>query len=445
MLIHGTLGNIGNILNYISITFEVDIKNFATTINGTSYNETIIKENIDNYLFSTFSLASIFGQLFICLIYGSLIKKYGSSFVWINIRHYIVIVAFSQFLFGISCFFMLPQLIFLGECPSFGERANVILNTNTSYMVINIIITTLISKLILINSNNWHYIFVIGILISITYLLLTLEVKETPKYLFFINSDFEKVNESLLFYRDKYTNIDKVIDEYETEVSVFKKRIFMSINDVMNIRSLRKKIFLLFLVEISQKISIYTIINSYIEKMLNYLNFPLFYTPSVLLGLQLGGLAASIMSSTVSDLFSRKKLLITFIVLSGIAFKLMFLGLVYQEINEVNIFSQVLCIFSIYLSTVISNIGHSCLTPILINDIIPIHAKFATIQIMTIFSSMIQLYLIIFFIPLYNVLGGVTFLTYNIFPTIAMFLLVAYLPDTKDKQVYEVFHDYEEL
>ncbi|CEF62509.1 Major facilitator superfamily domain, general substrate transporter-containing protein [Strongyloides ratti] len=444
MLLHGTLGNIGNILNFVSITFEVDIKNFVTTTNGT-YNKTSIKEDVDSYVFSTFSLSSILGQLFICLLYGKLVNRYGSSFLWINIRLYTVIVAFSQFLFGISCFFILPQLVFLAECPSFYGGASVILNTNTAYMFINVIVTTLISKSSLINYHNWHYIFIIGIFISIIYLLLTHEVKETPKYLYFVDSNLEKINESLLFYRHKDTNIDKVINRYDKEIDMYKKKVFMSISKVFNTKSLRKRIFLLFLVEISQIISVYTIISPYLEKMLNYLNFPLLYTSSIIFGLQLGGLAASMISAVVSELFSRKKLLIAFIIFSSISFKFMFVGLIYQEINTVNIISQILCVFSIYLSAIISNIGHMCFTPILINDMIPIHAKFSTIQIMTIFSSMIQIFLIIFFVPLYNVLGSVTFLNYNIFPTIAMFLIIKYLPNTKNKQVYEIFNDYEQL
>uniref|UniRef100_A0A0N5BN69 MFS domain-containing protein n=1 Tax=Strongyloides papillosus TaxID=174720 RepID=A0A0N5BN69_STREA len=460
MILHGTLGNIGNILNYISIIYEVDIKNFVTTQNGTS-NMTISKEDVDNYAFSSFALSSIFGQLFICLIYHMLVERYGSSFLWINVRHYIVMVAcslmiitkylgtplfltISQFLFGANSFFIFPQLVFLSECGPFNKRANVILNTSTAFMFINVIIITLTSKTI-INYDNWHYIFVIGIISSITYLLLVQDVKETPKYLYFTDQNFEKINESLLFYRHDNTNVDKIIDEFETEMSMYKTRVFMSINEVINIKGLRKRIFILFVAEISQKISLYIILSPYLEKILNYLDVPLLYTSSVLVGIQFGGLIASSLSSTVSNLFSRKRLLIAFIILSGISFKLMFLGLVFENIIDDKVLPQILCILAIYISTIISNIGHSYMTPILVNDIIPIHAKVATIQILTIFSCIIQIYLIISFVPFYNFFGSVTFLNYNLVMTIAMFLIAKYLPDTKEKQVYEVFNDYEEL
>uniref|UniRef100_A0A0N4ZP55 MFS domain-containing protein n=1 Tax=Parastrongyloides trichosuri TaxID=131310 RepID=A0A0N4ZP55_PARTI len=457
IILHGTLGNIGNILSNISITYEIDIKNFID-----HKNNTINKDDVDNFEISSFALTSIFGQLFICFIFHKLVINFGSSFSWIFIRHYLVIAAcllmilakieglsiillFSQFLFGANSFFILPQSVFIGECGSFNKRASVILNINTANMFISVIITSLTPKEILINEENWHYIYVIGIASSTCYLLLLNDIKETPKYLFFINPNFQKIYESLIFYRKENIDIEKEIDNYENEVSMYKKRLSMTISEILNLKNMRKRIFLILLGEISQKISLYIILSPYIEKILNYLNLPLFYTSSIIIGLQLGGLAASMLSSVISEQFSRKKLFITFIILSGISFKIMFLGILFQNVHESNLFSQIVCILALYLSTVISNIGHNCITPILINDIIPIHGKVAAIQILSIFSNMIQVYLIITFVPLYNLLGSGIFLSYNFFITISMFLLVKYLPDTSDKMVYQIFNDYEEL
>uniref|UniRef100_A0AC35TKX0 MFS domain-containing protein n=1 Tax=Rhabditophanes sp. KR3021 TaxID=114890 RepID=A0AC35TKX0_9BILA len=458
-ILHGTIGNVGDLLSTTAVTFEGSIKSY---FNGTEVIDFTINEVWPSNTYSVFTISSILGQIFMGILYYWVVNRYGVKNSWIKVRHFCVVAGclimlvarftdsleiaiFSQFVIGCSVFFSLPLLIHLSECAPFHKRASIILNTNTAYMTMTVLLLPLSATTELGNKQNWHIIYYIGIIFSLLYVFLTSRVIESPKQLYFTNPNYKKTEASILYYFGHTVNTEKVLDDYENELHMYKTRTHMSVKEMFERKSLRHLLYYVLVGDFTTRLSLTSIIFPYIQYILSYFEVIETNITTFMIGLQLIGLIASMLSATVSEIFPRRNLVLAFTFISAISFKLIFIAFLFKTLNYSLLITSTYVFISIFISFIVSNIGQCNIGSILITDMVPVHAKIAITQLISIVSNIVLLFITLTFIPLLQLTGSALFLNYNLIMMACAYFMLKKLPETKNKLVHEIFECYHEF
>uniref|UniRef100_A0AC35UAS2 DM domain-containing protein n=1 Tax=Rhabditophanes sp. KR3021 TaxID=114890 RepID=A0AC35UAS2_9BILA len=442
--IHGTIGSVGDVICINMGIYSQIMRNFFKESIEAQNGGVQTSDVFLNNAFSVFSASDIIGNFAIGAIYVYLIKFFGSLDVWVYVRHLMVQIAMlcmllakltnlyqlaiiSRFMLGGSMFFGVTESLFVAECGGDKYKDTLLLNLITYYTIVGMLLTVFAHDSLFGNEQSWVYLYILGSVVSIIYLIYTIRIHESPKEIYINGKNPKLAEKSLKYYRGKNVNVKEVFDEYNKEMVQQKDVKIFTILEAIKCKKLRTTLLLILGVTTMTSISFYIVVRPYLQII--YLSYGASVSTSAILHMsfQITGITTSIGAPWLYSNVGHKKILTFYMVMIVGTFGTIIMAEFMNSKGTTSIIPLVLCAISLLADRGAIGLGRSQLGTILMTSV-EINKKDAVAQLTTIVYNVVLILIQSTYLQLFEVLGIYLYLFYMVLIIALYSFIIIYWP-----------------